>query len=354
MTRILKQLHKKIIATYAYPTGESRDDSFDQELYIKQEMQIGLNLLAADVPATERSTSYLGTNTHFVNDHQDALDIWERQLNKQPGEVTLLHVDTHSDFKCVGSGFDQYLSINRSNFLYFTSFNRDISKLIWVVPDNLPIVEHNIGCPLSIDLQHEGPAEYYILRDQVIRESHIDLNNLVYRLAHYLKMTPDEAAKQISSFPNFCDSQIFEGLKKQKIITEDEAETLERSLRPMAEYQSRTYARFPDLISFIKMHILKLSDLKDFQFTQPVILDIDMDYFSNKGFDTYKRFSQQPTLQELNYRLEHFTRTITSLNLDVGLTTISRSWGYVPIHDVIAREQYFRSPETQAKSGDIY
>jgi len=198
-----------------------------------------------------------------VDSHEQVLTFWQDALAKGliKSGATLIHVDTHSD---IYLGYHP-AETTRANFINEAIKLGIISKVIWVVPDNLP------------------------------------------KVVGFYSNTPEDTNLGIFNDVPF----------KATLYSDTWSLKMHESLGVVAKK--------------IDLEIVRAQDLSTVN-SDNIILDVDYDYFSNNGYDTYWKFKVYPTEDTLVNNVDTFFQKIVNLNIQPQIISASKSFEYVNVH----------------------
>jgi hypothetical protein len=205
----------------------------------------------------------------IVDSHEQVLAFWQDAIAKgviQKG-ATLIHVDTHSD---IFLGQHPFMT-TKANFINEAIKLGIISKVVWVVPDDLPKVS---------GLQRKNSEG-------------INLG-------------------------------IFDAVPYKTNLYSDSWELRTGESFGWGGFDVSSYKK-------IELEVVRLSELPS-DLLDNIILDIDYDFFSNSGRDTHRGFKVDPTDVELEANINNFFSVITKSNIRPNIITAAKSFDYVNVH----------------------
>lgn len=209
------------------------------------------------------------TPNTIVDSHEQVLKFWQDAIDKgliQKG-ATLIHADTHSD---IYLGQHPCMT-TKANFINEAIKLGIISKVIWVVPDDLPKVSG------------------------FQRKNSEDINLGIFNTVPY----------QTKLYSDKWDLKTYESFG-------------------WGGFDKRRYSE-------IELEVVRAGELS-VQDSDNLILDIDYDFFSNNGFDTHRGFKLYPEDDELGNNVDMFFQRLVDLNIQPQIITAAKSFEYVNVH----------------------
>ena len=249
-----------------------------------------------DAPVALPTPSPKVGHADFITHHNQALDSWAKARSDgliDKGNV-LVHVDSHSDIHM--SGTDGH---SIASYINHTMLDGTVNEVYWVFPDDLPS---------SPNAPHQDRA--------------------------LMRPVDGPSAGMLRAWVK--EDKYWAWVKLDGSLTFEEP-------GPGARAQYRE----------IKIHCIPFSqlDLSGLAGARNVLLDVDLDFFSNSGYDTIGDWNDNSTESDLHRRLQAFSDKFASLQ--PAFTTICRSPEYTSEDDQEHLLEYFRGwfPEDYIADG---
>lgn len=265
------------------------------------------------------------TSKHFsncqsfdiVSHHNQTLDVVNK-LKKQgkftPG-MTLIHFDTHSDlYLQQDCSREDYLRATIANYVNYLIADGSVSEVYWVLPD------WTTG-------NGNGPS---------------------FWATEPLKTVLDgPPIKGTNSNPAYILGP-----------SQDLTVYVDTSKKKMFFSQPPDYQSNPDKYKTVAIHKRLTRELPSFTGQSNLLLDIDADYFSNRGHDTAGGGGFNPSDSELSWSLNNFAYGLIKKGINPEIAVVARSPDYCGQEDIAPITKYlsqlFSQPEYIADTIDAY